>query len=417
MEVVYNHSRKEGFDLNSEYAKLGVDVQKKGVESLTRILDNEYPHAFCVVTTHNVFPNQGLVLHTDSVGTKPIQSYLNWKESDDLDSFKGLAQDVIAMNIDDIVCVGASPISFVDYVALNPFTIPKEDFLKTLSQGFAECLSLLRMHGVDLQFAGGETAELADLIRLIDLSGTTLGIVELDDIVSGEAVSKDNVIIGLRSGGKTKLEKTVNSGIMCNGITLARHALLRTDYSDKYPETRDLHTSPYTGHFHPNQYLDELDMTVGEAITSPTRLFAPIILKILEKHGSHVKGLLHNTGGGQTKCLRLGKNIHYIKTLMEVDPIFPLIQEASGEDWRTMLENYNMGTGFEIIVDAEVAEEMLSIPERFGLEAKIIGRCEKSKGKNRLTILSPWGKFHYPQKPVRVPLEGSPLTITGDEPR
>lgn len=403
--------------MNSEYAKLGVDVQKRGVESFTRILDNAFPHAFCVVTTHKFFPNQGLVLHTDSVGTKPIQSYVNWKESDDLDSFKGLAQDVIAMNLDDVVCVGASPISFVDYVALNPFTIPKEDLLKTLSRGFAECLSLLRRNGVDLQFAGGETAELADLIRLIDLSGTALGLVELDDVVSGEAISEGNVIIGLRSGGKTKLEKTVNSGIMCNGITLARHALLKRGYSEKYPETRDLHAAPYKGHFRPDQYLDELEMTVGEAITSPTRLFTPVILKVLEEHGSHVKGLLHNTGGGQTKCLRIGKNIHYVKTLMKVDPIFSLIQEASDEDWRTMLENYNMGTGFEIIVDAEAAEDVLSIPERFGLEAKVIGRCEKSKGENRLTILSPWGKFRYPQKSEQGPPEGSPMKITGDESR
>ncbi len=158
-------------------------------------------------------------------------------------------------------------------------------------------------------------------------------------------------------------------------------------------------------------------MTVGEAITSPTRLFAPIILKVLEEYGAYVKGLLHNTGGGQTKCLRIGKNIHYVKTLMKVDPIFSLIQEASGEDWRTMLENYNMGTGFEIIVDAEAAEDVLSIPERFGLEAKVIGRCEKSKGENWLTILTPWGTFRYPQKPEQGPPEGSPLKITGDESR
>ena len=158
-------------------------------------------------------------------------------------------------------------------------------------------------------------------------------------------------------------------------------------------------------------------MTVGEAITSPTRLFTPIILKVLEEHGSHVKGLFHNTGGGQTKCLRIGKNIHYIKTLMKVDPVFPLIQETSSEDWRTMLEIYNMGTGFEIIVDADAAEDVLSIPERFGLEAKVIGRCEKSKGENRLTILSPWGKFRYPQEPDWGSPERSPLKIAGDESR
>jgi phosphoribosylformylglycinamidine cyclo-ligase len=390
-----------------------VDVQKRGVEAFTRILDNAYPHAFCVVTTHKFLPNQGLVLHTDSVGTKPIQSYINWKETDDLDSFKGLAQDVIAMNIDDVICVGATPVSFIDYVALNPFTIPKEGLLTTLSQGFAECLSLLRQWGLDLQFAGGETAELADLIRLMDLSGTALGQVDLADVVSGAAIVEGNVIIGLRSGGKTKLETTVNSGIMCNGITLARHALLRREYSEKYPDTRDARAGPYTGSFRPDQYLDELDMTVGEAITSPTRLFTPIILKVLDEQGSHVTGLLHNTGGGQTKCLRIGENIHYVKTLMDVDPIFPLIQGASGEEWRRMLENYNMGTGFEIVVDVEAAEDVLSISEGFGLDAHVIGRCEKSRGANRLTIHSPWGTFQYPQESRRRPSGGPSVTFPG----
>ncbi len=357
-----------------------------------------YPHAFCVVTTHPFLPNQGLVLHADSVGTKPIQSFINWKESGDLDAFKGLAQDVIAMNIDDVICVGATPVSFVDYLALNPFTIPKAGLLNALSQGYVECLSLLRQWGVDLQFAGGETAEIADLIRVMDLSGTALGRVDLAAIVSGDAIAEGNVIIGLRSGGKTKLERTVNSGIMCNGITLARHALLQREYSEKYPDTRDPRAGPYSGSFRSDQYLDELAMTVGEAITSPTRLFAPIVLKVLDRQGAHVTGLLHNTGGGQTKCLRIGNNIHYVKTLMDVDPIFPLIQEAAGEAWRAMLENYNMGTGFEIIVDAEAAEDVLSIPEGFGLEAHVIGRCEKSEGANRLTIHSPWGTFEYPQE-------------------
>ncbi len=313
-----------------------------------------------------------------------------------MDAFRGLAQDVIAMNIDDIICVGATPVSFVDYLALNPFMIPKAGLLTTLSQGFAECLNLLRQWAVGLQFAGGETAELADLIRVMDLSGTALGRVDLAAIVSGEAIAEGDVIIGLRSGGKTKLERTVNSGIMCNGITLARHALLQPEYSEKYPDIRDPRAGPYRGSFRSDQYLDELAMTIGEAITSPTRLFAPIILKVLDKEGAHVTGLIHNTGGGQTKCLRVGSNIHYIKTLMDVDPIFPLIQVAAGEEWRAMLENYNMGTGFEIIVDAEAVEDILSISEGFGLEAHVIGRCETSGGANRLTLHSPWGTFQYP---------------------
>jgi phosphoribosylformylglycinamidine cyclo-ligase len=222
----------------SKYAKLGVDVKKRGIEYFEGLVDNHYPHAFCVVTKTRFFPNHGLVLHSDSVGTKPIQSYLNWKEAGSFNAFRGLAQDVVAMNVDDVICVGAFPLSFADYIALNPFTIPKEDLLKTLSRGFAECFHFLRTHGVDTQFAGGETADLADIIRTMDLSGTTLGLVNLDHVISGSEIVEGDVIIGLRSGGTTKLEKTLNSGIMCNGITLARHALLTQEMSEQYPETR-----------------------------------------------------------------------------------------------------------------------------------------------------------------------------------
>lgn len=382
--------------MGSKYAELGVDVKKKGIEHFEGIVDNDYPRAFCVVTKTRFFPTHGVVLHSDSVGTKPIQSYLNWKEAGNFESFLGLAQDVVAMNVDDVICVGAFPLSFVDYLALNPFRIPKEELLKTLSQGFKECFSFLRTHGVDTQFAGGETADLADIIRTMDLSGTTLGLVELDDVISGKEISEGDLIIGLRSGGRTKLEKTLNSGIMCNGITLARHALITREISEKYPEARDVRAGPYVGRFRPDQYVDALEMTAGEAITSPTRLFAPIILKVLEEYGPHVKGLVHNTGGGQTKCLRIGEGVHYVKKSLDVDPIFPLIQESSGEAWRTMFENFNMGTGFEIIVDAEAAEDVLRVPLSFGLPAEIIGRCEKAEGANQVTIHSPWGTFQYP---------------------
>jgi len=382
--------------LGSKYAKLGVDVKKRGIEYFEGLVDNHYPQAFCVVTKTRFFPNHGIVLHSDSVGTKPIQSYLNWKEAGSFDAFRGLAQDVVAMNVDDVICVGAFPLSFADYIALNPFTIPKEELLKTLSRGFAECFHFLRTHGVDTQFAGGETADLADIIRTMDLSGTTLGLVNLNQVISGTEIVEGDVIIGLRSGGTTKLEKTLNSGIMCNGITLARHALLTRELSEQYPETRDFSAGPYVGRFRPDQYVDALEMTAGEAIASPTRLFAPIIWKVLEAYGAHVKGLVHNTGGGQTKCLRIGKGVHYVKKPLEVDPIFPLIQESSGEAWRTMFENFNMGTGFEIIVDPEAAEDVLSVPQSFGLPAEIIGRCEASNGENRVTILSPWGTFQYP---------------------
>jgi phosphoribosylformylglycinamidine cyclo-ligase len=381
--------------MGSEYSQLGVDVSKKGIEVFTNLIDNIYPNAFCVVSQHPTFPHQGLVLHTDSAGSKPVQSYLNWKETEDLDAFQGLTQDVIAMNIDDLVCVGAIPISFIDYIALNPFAIPKTPLLETLSRGFHECFNWLRHQQVSIRFGGGETADLPDTVRTLDISGAVFGTIKLENTISGEQIEGGNKIIGLRSGGQTKHESRENSGIMCNGITLARHALMKKEYTQQYPETHHNLSQAYKGQYSVDHYSEEMGMCVGEAITSPTRLYTPIILRILERYGNYVRGLIHNTGGGQTKCLRVGRGIHFRKRSFFVDPIFQIIQRECGEHWRTMYQNFNMGTGFEVIVDEEVAEDILSVPDKEGLEAQIIGQCELSKGNNQLTLETPWGTFQY----------------------
>lgn len=370
-------------------------MNKKGIEVFTTLVDNIYPNAFCVVSQHPTFPHHGLVLHTDSAGSKPVQSYLNWKETEDIQAFQGLTQDVIAMNIDDLVCVGAIPISFIDYIAVNPFAIPKTALLEVLSHGFQECFHWLRSQEVSIRFGGGETADLPDTVRTLDISGAVFGTMKMENTISGEQIENGNKIIGLRSGGRTKQETHENSGIMCNGITLARHTLMKKEYSQRYPETHHNPSLAYQGRYSVDHYLEELGMSVGEAITSPTRLYAPTILRILERYGTHVRGLIHNTGGGQTKCLRVGQGIHYRKRSFFVDPIFQIIQRESGEQWRTMFQNFNMGTGFEIIVDEEVAEDILSVPEKEGLETQIVGQCELTKGTNQLTLETFWGTFQY----------------------
>ncbi len=385
--------------MSSKYARAGVDVKKRGIEVFKESVQNLLPRAFCVVSRDPGLEGYGLVTHTDSAGSKPVQAYLHWRETGEYGWFTGLAQDVIAMNLDDIICVGAHPINFVDYIALNPTRIDKAELLKNLNLGFKECIRLLEENGVNIIFSGGETADLPDQIRTLDVSGTINGRVDLSRAISGEDVKPGDVIIGLRSGGKTRYEKRENSGIMCNGITLARLCLMHSEYQRLYPEILDAEGGRrYYGRFRFNDYLDDLGMTVGEAILSPTRIFAPVILKVLEHSGSEVTGLIHNTGGGQTKCLRIGMNIHYIKdNLPEADPIFHLIQRESGESWRAMYENYNMGVGFEIIAKAEASDDIISISESFGLEAKVIGRCERSKDGNKLTIKSRFGDFHYSQ--------------------
>ncbi len=382
--------------MSSKYAEAGVDVKKKGIEVFKTTISNLFPGAFCVVTADPDLPGYGLVTHSDEAGSKVVQAYLHWRETGDFEWFKGSAQDVLAMNLDDIVCVGAKPINFVDYVALNPFRIHKVSLLSTLNSGFKECFETLAQLGIKILFSGGETGELADQIRTLDVSGTMNGRVELSKAITGAEIRAGDVIIGLRSGGKTRYEAEENSGLMDNGLTLARSCLMSRIYQEKYPEIVAPERKGYYGRFKLDDHVDELGMSVGEALLSPTRFYAPVIFEILERFGPDVSGLVHNTGGGQTKCRTIGRNIHYVKdSPIQADPLFHLIQKESGESWKAMFENFNMGTGFEIMARPEAAEEILSVPEGFGLEAKIIGRCEKSDGNKKITIKSPFGKFQY----------------------
>jgi len=380
----------------SKYAETGVDVKKTGIEVFQELISNIFPEAFCVVTQDPDFPGYGLITHADSAGSKPVQAYLNWKETGDLSWFEGLAQDVLAMNINDISCVGAKPINFVDYVALNPLRLPKTDLLRVLNSGFRRCFQKLEDLGIRIYFSGGETADLPDQIRTFDISGVANGRVDLTEAITGAEIQPGDIIIGLRSGGKTKYEDRENSGIMCNGLTLARHCLLKREYQYKYPEIMDPEGKGYYGRFKFDDYIDELGMTIGEALMSPMRFFVPIVKKVMEKCREKISGMVHNMGGGLTKGLRIGHNINFVKeNLFEPDPIFQLIQRESGESWRAMFMNYNMGVGFEIIAKPEAEDEIIAISESFGLEAKTIGRCEKSDDGNKVTIKSRWGTFVY----------------------
>jgi phosphoribosylformylglycinamidine cyclo-ligase len=385
--------------LGTKYAESGIDVKKRGVETFRDILNNLFPSAFCVISEDPHTPGYGIVTHTDSAGSKPVQAYLHWRETGDINWFKGLAQDALAMNIDDIICVGALPINFVDYIAINPFRVNKIEALKALSLGFKESLEVLEGQNVKVLFSGGETADLPDQLRTLDIAVAMNGRVKLSEALTGGKIEPGDVIIGFRSGGKTSYESKENSGIMCNGLTLARLCLMHKSYQEKYPEILEPSNGgrAYYGRFRFDEYVDDLGMTVGEALLSPTRFYAPVILKIMERLGEHISGMVHNTGGGQTKCLRIGRNIHYIKNdLFEPDPIFLLIQRESGESWRAMFENYNMGVGFEMIAKPRAADDIIGLSEKFGLEAKVIGVCERSSEGNKLTIKSPHGVLHYP---------------------
>ena len=380
----------------SRYKALGVDVKKEGIGAFKGVVDNLYPGAFCVVTPDPSHTSRGLVSHADSAGSKPILSYIGYKESGDPSWFKGLAQDAVAMNIDDIVCVAAEAVAFIDYIAFNTLRIDRVEMLAALSEGFADCFEMLAEHGIPVLFGGGETADLPDQMRTLDVCGALFGHVDLEKVVTGYEISPGDAIVGLRSGGKVRYEEGVNSGIMCNGLTLARNGLLSRDYLEAYPEAAHPGRGRFTGRFRYDDRPDGLGMTVGEAMTSPTRIFAPIATAVLERVGAAVHGMVHNTGGGQTKCLSLGKDVRYVKdSMVEPDPIFGLIQREANVDWREMYEDFNMGVGFEFIVDAGAVDEVIETAEGFGVGVQVVGQCERGERGNSLIVESEYGKFSY----------------------
>ena len=381
----------------SRYRDLGVDVRKPGIDLFKEAVENLYPGAFCVVQRDPGDPETGIVTHTDSAGSKPIQAYLHYRETGDPSWFRGLAQDALAMNVNDLLCVGASPVTFVDYVAFNTLEIDRLHLLSALAEGFTGCLDTLKAEGVDLMFAGGETADLPDLLRTLDVCVTIFGRARLSDFVTGERIEPGDVVIGLRSGGALRYEDGVNSGIMSNGHTLARTTLMKSGYVEKYPEISHPSRGRYRGRFSYDDHHDALGMTVGEALLSPTRLYAPIAKKVLDEVGEDVHGMVHNTGGGQTKCIRLGSGVRYVKDgLPEPDPIFKLIQREGRVEWREMYQDFNMGVGYEFMVAHETAEDVLSICDGYGIGAMVIGRCEKSWEGNTLDVTSKYGRFRYP---------------------
>jgi len=380
--------------MSSRYEELGVDVSKKGVEFLKKITDDVFPGAFSPVVKDPLNPGWGIVLHTDGAGTKPVVSYLYYKETGEEKFFETLADDVVAMNVDDAACVAGIPVAFSDYVAVNPFKVPKQELLKSLAKGFSRVFSTLRGNGAEVLFSGGETADLPDIVRTLDVSGTVMARVELSKAVTGGNVSPGDIIVGLRSGGRSTYEEKENSGIMCNGITLARHCLLVGEYLRKYPEICSGEVKGYYGRFKIDSFVDELNMTIGEALLSPTRIYLPIILEVLKR--VEVKAIIHNTGGGLTKCLKIGSNIKYVKdNLPEPDPIFRLIQAESKEDPRNMYRSFNMGVGLEIIVEKGDEDNVIDVSEKFRVDAQVVGRCEKSSEGNFLIIVSRNGRFEY----------------------
>jgi phosphoribosylformylglycinamidine cyclo-ligase len=313
--------------------------------------------------------------------------------------WKGIAQDAVIMNVDDLLCVGVTtPVLLSSTIGRNKNRIPGS-VVAAVIQGTEEVLEMLRTHGLDIRSTGGETADIGDLVRTIVVDSTVVARMRRSKVIDNSRIQAGDVIVGLASSGRAAYETAYNSGIGSNGLTSARHDLLHKEYAEKYPETFNPEVPPqlvYTGRYRvTDRFPDVPEMTVGQMLLSPTRTYAPVMLKILDQLHTHIHGLVHCSGGGQTKVLHFIQNLHIIKdNLFEVPPLFQLIQRETQTPWQEMYRVFNMGHRMEVYLDARHAEEVIAISESFGIPARIIGRVEEAKEK-KLTLITPHGTLVY----------------------
>lgn len=372
--------------LMSRYAKRGVSAQKEEVHAATKSLNpGLYPTAFCKVYPDFIGNDADWVtiMHADGAGTKSSLAYLYWKETGDLSIWKGIAHDAIVMNLDDLLCVGVtSSILFSSTIDRNKYKIPGE-VLTAIIEGTREFFEEMNQWGVDIHFMGGETADVGDVVRTIAVNGTMTARWPKSHLITNEKIKAGDVIVGLAGFGQSSYETAYNSGIASNGLTSARHDLLSSYYATTYPESFDPVMDPsvcYTGPYNLNDKVSDagVERKVGDLLLSPTRTFAPVIKALLEKDFEAVHGLIHCSGGGQTKCLKyLPGNFRIVKDNLFNPPIiFELIKKASQADWREMAQVFNLGTRLEIYTDPAKADSIIKLSQSFGIEAQIIGRVE-----------------------------------------
>lgn len=389
----------------SRYAARGVSSSKSEVHDAIDKLDKGlFPGAFCKITEDYLTgdPDRCNIIHADGSGTKSLLAYLHFRETGDASVFRGIAQDSIVMNLDDLLCVGATSRILISSTINRNAKRAGSEVLQALISGTEDFLSVLRSQGVDIQNGGGETADVGDLTPTVVVDSCTTTVMTKDEVITGDKIRPGLAIVGLSSAGQASYEDVENSGIGSNGLTSARHDLLCSDYKTKYPETFDDQIDPtlvYSGPFLMTDPLRGSSLSVGEALLSPTRSYAPIVAKLLATLRPDVRGLVHCSGGGQTKCLRFGKNVHFVKdSLMKPPPIFRAIQKASGTSWKEMYQVYNMGHRMEVYCTKRAAKKVIEIAKGFGVDAQVIGHTEKSsRPGNEITLLHGARKLHYVQ--------------------
>ena len=385
----------------SKYSRRGVSSSKEDVHKAIEKTDKGlFPKAFCKIVPDMLGGDEDYcnIMHADGAGTKSSLAYIYWKETGDMSVWKGIAQDAIVMNLDDLLCVGLHDnILLSSTIGRNKHLVPGE-VISAIVNGTEEILEEMRGLGIGIWSTGGETADVGDLVRTIIVDSTVVARMKKADVISNDRISSGDVIVGLASSGQTSYEKEYNSGIGSNGLTSARHDVFSQSLAQKYPEsfdpvlTGDLY---YSGSFNLTDPIEGLSVNAGKLVLSPTRTYAPVVKRVLGTMRPVIHGMVHCSGGGQTKVMRFVENLHVIKdNMFPLPPVFRIIQEQSGTPWREMYQVFNMGHRFEIYTDRVNAGRIISIAEDFNLEARIVGRCEPFDGK-KLTIFSEHGEFVY----------------------
>ncbi|ESU20967.1 purM protein [Flavobacterium cauense R2A-7] len=389
-------------DNSQRYNLRGVSASKEDVHNAIKNIDKGlFPKAFCKIVPDYLTGDEEycLIMHADGAGTKSSLAYMYWKETGDISVWKGIAQDALIMNIDDLLCVGATDnIMLSSTIGRNKNLIPGE-VLSAIINGTEELIAELKEYGVTIHSTGGETADVGDLVRTIIVDSTVTARMKRKNVVDNANIEAGDVIVGLASFGQANYEKGYNGGMGSNGLTSARHDVFANYLADTYPESYDASVPKdlvYSGNVKLTDKVEGSPIDAGKLVLSPTRTYAPIIKAILDKYTSGlIHGMVHCSGGAQTKILHFIDHLHIIKdNLFPVPPLFKLIQEQSNTDWKEMYQVFNCGHRMELYVPADIAEDIIEISKSFGVDAQIIGRVEASEEK-RLTITSEYGVFEY----------------------
>ena len=388
--------------MSERYRMRGVSADKEDVHKAIKNIDKGiFPGAFCKIVPDLLQgdPEYCNIMHADGAGTKSSLAYIYWRETGDLSVWKGIAQDAIIMNMDDLACVGAlDNILYSSTIGRNQKLIPGE-VITALINGAEEVLQMLRDHDVNIISTGGETADVGDLVRTIIVDSTVTARVPRNKIISTRNIQAGDVIVGLASSGQANYETEYNGGMGSNGLTSARHDVFAKYYSEKYPESFDPLLPPdlvYSGRYRLEDKVEGTPVNAGKLVLSPTRTYAPVIRDLVNELEGNIHGMIHCSGGAQTKILHFINDLHVVKNnFFELPPLFRIIQEESGTDWKEMYRVFNMGHRMEIYLPEELANTCIDISRSFGVDAQVIGRVEPGREDKRLTIDSPFGRFEY----------------------